>query len=374
MTTHEEVAQFQNRLVATWAIMLGLIVVLLFPTVQRWLNDGVSGDPRPITPRGDLAAYEKTTVDLFREVSDSVVYIDTKAAVGNPWTLQRYEKKSGTGSGFVWDNAGHIVTNYHVIERASSAEVVFADQTRYMARLVGVSEAYDLAVLRVDAAASALKPVLIGESHDLKVGQSVFAIGNPFGLDQTLTTGVVSNRSRAIEGPSGRAIENVIQIDAAINPGNSGGPLMDSAGRLIGVNTSIYSTSGSSAGIGFAIPVDSVNRVVPEIIEEGAYTPPRIGIQTDSSINALLLRQRRLQAVVVVAVQEGSPAEAAGLRGLRSENGNLFWGDLILKLGEDRVTNLEELFTALDHYESGDEVLLTILRDGEETPIPILLD
>ncbi len=281
------------------------------------------------------------------------------------------EVESGTGSGFVWDTEGHIVTNYHVIESASKAQVVFADQTSYDATLVGKSPDNDLAVLRIDAPKTALKPVLIGESNGLAVGQSVFAIGNPFGLQQTLTTGVISAKSRTIQSPSGRMIDDVIQIDAAINPGNSGGPLLDSAGRLIGVNTAIYSPSGTSAGVGFSIPVDAVNRIVPQIILKGDYLPPKLGIRTLDGLSEAVAQRIGVAGVVILEVEPGTPAEQAGLRGITGPRGEL--GDIILAIGKKRVRTVGEIQTALQAYKAGDKVQITILRQGREATLEIEL-
>ena len=219
-----------------------------------------------IAPRGSLTSDEKLTIDLFRASSPSVVYITTLTRRQNWFSMNVEEIPSGTGSGFVWDRRGHIITNFHVIENASRFEVTLADQTTWEADVVGKAPEKDLAVLRIEAPATSLEPLTVGESENLLVGQKVFAIGNPFGLDHTLTTGVISALGRAITSRDETRIEDVIQTDAAINPGNSGGPLIDSSGRLIGVNTLIYSPSGASAGIGFAIPVDTISWVVPTSI------------------------------------------------------------------------------------------------------------
>jgi S1-C subfamily serine protease len=235
--------------------------------------------PRAVNPRGELLSDEKSTITLFRQASPSVVNITAIGVERDLFTLNLYQIPQGTGSGFVWDTNGDIITNFHVIQQADAAQVTLADQSNWKARIVGVAPDKDIAVLRIDAPANRLRPIPIGTSKDLQVGQSVFAIGNPFGLDQTLTTGVISALNREIESVTRRPIQGVIQSDAAINPGNSGGPLLDSAGRLIGVNTAIYSPSGTSAGIGFAIPVDIVNRIVPELIRSGKVTRPGLGIQ-----------------------------------------------------------------------------------------------
>ncbi len=355
--------------------MLVLTVVLLVPHVKRWMGAGITGDPRPVTPRGALAEFEQTSIEVNRTARPSVVFITTRQRGGvDPWTHRQVEVEAGTGSGFVWDKNGHIITNYHVIKGASSAQVIFPDQTAFAASLVGASENHDLAVLKIDAAEDLLRPVMIGESANLEVGQAVYAIGNPFRLGQTYTTGVVSARTQIrSQGASGRTIEDVIQIDAAINPGNSGGPLLDSAARLIGVNTAIYSPSGASAGIGFAIPVDTVNRVVPEIIDKGRYEPARIGIAIYPALNEILAARTGIKGVVVLGVHPGGPAEQAGLRGARESGGNLVLGDIILRVGDKQVTRPNELLSALEQHQPGDTVTLTILREGEEQAVDVTL-
>ena len=366
-------SSLRRQLVLSWVLMLLLVVMLVLPSLKLWFNLGVTGEPRMVTPRGALADYEQSTVELFRETSPSVVYINTRAKVADRFSRRVVEVDSGTGSGFVWDKQGHIVTNFHVIRQSTSYEVVFYDQSRYDAELIGASADHDLAVLRIVAPESALRPVLIGESSDLQVGQSVFAIGNPFGLDQTLTTGVVSAKTRNIEAPSGDVIEDVIQIDAAINPGNSGGPLLDSAARLIGVNTAIYSPSGTSAGVGFAIPVDTVNRVVPEIIERGAYEPPRLGIEIDARWDRIVRLQTGIEGVAIVGVVRGGPAEAAGLRPLQENERNAILGDVIVGIDDRKVSSGKDLLDALQNYQRGDTVSVRIIRDRKETSLKVKL-
>lgn len=380
MTSDEDVSTFQRRLTVSWVVMAVLAGLLLLPHARRWLEGGTfggaTGQPRAMTPRGELADFEKASINIFDSVSPSVVYINTSVEGRNRWTLQTYEVETGTGSGFVWDTEGHIVTNYHVVKNATSLQVVFSDQSSYEAVKVQESPDHDLAVLKVDAPEDLLKPVLIGESSNLRVGQSVFAIGNPFRLGQTFTTGVVSARSRSIkgQGSSGRVIEDVIQIDAAINPGNSGGPLLDSAGRLIGVNTAIYSPSGASAGIGFAIPVDTVNRVVPILIANRRYVPPRLGIAVNDVLNETVAVRFNIHGIVVHQVYPDGPADRSGLRGMTTARGTPVVGDVILKVGDDRVTTSNELLLALQHHKPGDTVTLTILRDGEELTVDTTLE
>ncbi len=254
--------------------LLTLAYLLLTPDGLRY---GWEAEPRTVAPRGDLAADEQSTIELFQRASPSVVYITTLARQRHPWTRNVLQVPKGTGSGFIWDDRGHIVTNWHVLEGASAARVRLSDQSVYNAVLVGGSADHDLAVLKIRAPFRSLVPVPLGTSRDLQVGQKVFAIGNPFGLDQTLTTGIISALNRTLSGVGERPIERMIQTDAAINPGNSGGPLLDSAGRLIGVNTAIYSPSGAYAGIGFAVPVDTVNQVVPRLIANSRYANARFG-------------------------------------------------------------------------------------------------
>ena len=260
--------------------LIALAVVigwLAFQTFQPKLHDPKAVS-RPVEARGDLASDEQNTIDIFRYSAPSVVYITSIALRRDFFSLNAYEIPQGTGSGFIWDKQGRVVTNYHVISDANRLEVTLADHSTWKAVLVGAAPDRDLAVLQISAPADKLRPISIGESKNLLVGQKVYAIGNPFGLDQTLTTGIVSALGREISSATGRTIHDVIQPDAAINPGNSGGPLLDSAGRLIGVNTAIYSPSGASSGIGFAVPVGEVNRVVPQIISKGKMIRPGLGI------------------------------------------------------------------------------------------------
>jgi S1-C subfamily serine protease len=303
-----------------------------------------------------------------------VVFISTRAEVQNPWTRNLFSVPQGTGSGFVWDDAGHVVTNFHVIAGASGAAVRLADGRDYEADLVGASPAHDLAVLRIRVGFEGPPPVPVGASGNLRVGQKVFAIGNPFGLDWSLTTGIVSALDRSLPTQSGVTIEHLIQTDAAINPGNSGGPLLDSAGRLVGINTAIYSPSGASAGIGFAVPVDTVNRVVPELIRSGRYVRPALGIQVDEGANVQLGRAFGLAGVVVLRVAPGTGADRAGLQGLgRNALGGIAPGDVITAIGDEPVTTVGRLLGRLDDYRPGDTVTLTVTRDGRERRVAVEL-
>lgn len=249
-----------------FTLMLLASVLLWQNAIQPSWTALFGAKPAIVVPRGDLAEDEKATIELFNTASPAVVHITTKTLRRDFFTRDVFEIPQGDGTGIVWDKHGHIVTNFHVIEKANTAQITMADQTTWKARLVGVAPDVDLAVLKIDARVTSLQPLPVGSSNDLQVGQKVFAIGNPFGLDQSLTTGLISATGREIKSRTRRTIKDMIQTDAAINPGNSGGPLLDSSGRLIGVNTAILSPSGTYSGVGFAIPADTVNRVVPEII------------------------------------------------------------------------------------------------------------
>jgi S1-C subfamily serine protease len=365
---------FVFRLIAVTAAAAILLAVWeLLPTLRLAFADG-GGEPRLVEARGDLAADEQATIALFEAARPSVVFISTAERVLDPWTRNAHDVPRGTGSGFVWDEAGHVVTNSHVIAGANSAQVRLADGTVVRAALVGVAPDSDLAVLRIPLDREPLRPLPIGASADLQVGQKVFAIGNPFGLDWTLTTGVVSALERELPGSNGITLQGLVQTDAAINPGNSGGPLLDSAGRLIGVNTAIYSPSGGSAGIGFAVPVDEVNRVVPQLIATGRYAPPTLGVQIDPQINEMAARQG-LEGVLVLGVAPGSAADRAGLRPARiAPDGRIALGDVIVGVEGVRVSDVEAYREAMAAREAGETVEVTILRDGEELTLTAELD
>ena len=337
------------------ASALLLLAALLLPACRRLRSEAPDAAPRPIAARGDLAADEKATIDLFRQSSPSVVFITTLAR-RQTGMFRVAEIPSGEGSGFVWDAEGHVVTNFHVLQEANSARVTLADGSTWPATLVGWAPDRDLAVLRIFPTGRTLKPILVGTSKDLLVGQKVFAIGNPFGLDQSLSTGIVSALGRSIESVTGRRIEGVIQTDAAINPGNSGGPLLDSAGRLIGVNTAIASTTGSSAGVGFAVPVDTVNQIVPQLIAHVGVIRPQLGVTlADDAVTARL----GLQGALVLSVEPGTGAAAAGLRGTdRAEDGSLLLGDLVTRAGERPVRTADDLIAALEEKKPGETLVL----------------
>lgn len=332
-------------------------------------------EPRTVTPRGELAADERATIELFHNARESVVFITTQQRVADFWTRNVYSVPRGSGSGLVWDEAGHIITNYHVIEGASDAQIQLADGRHFPATLIGASPEHDLAVLKIGGVGfSAPARAPVGTSSDLEVGQSVFAIGNPFGLDWTLTTGIVSALDRSLPNENGPDIRYLIQTDAAINPGNSGGPLLDSAGRLIGINTAIYSPSGASAGIGFAIPVDTVMRVVPQLIAQGRYTRPTLGIDSEDDVNDRLKRASGIEGVFVLRVDPGSSADRAGLRAAQRTRDGVVPGDIITALNGKPISRVGDLLARLDDYQVGQSVELTFMRNGERLTASLELE
>jgi S1-C subfamily serine protease len=354
-------------------LLAALVAVLVFWQIKPWLF-GVrdrNARPRAVTARGELAADEKSTIELFKTVSPSVVYITSKTVRQDLFSFNAMEVPQGTGSGFVWDANGFVVTNFHVIKDADTADVTLADHSTWEARMVGVAPDKDLAVLRIDAPKNLLPAIAIGTSSDLEVGQKVFAIGNPFGFDQTLTTGVISGLGREIESVTRRPIQGVVQTDAAINPGNSGGPLLDSAGRVIGINTAIFSPSGAYAGIGFAVPVDVVNRLVPQIIRDGKVRKAGLGI---SMAEDYTVRRLGVEGTLVLGVVPDGAADKAGLRPTRRDRrGALVLGDLIVAVDGQPVRESRDLFRLLDAHEAGDVVRLRVRRGRQETELDVTL-
>ncbi|KAI8541482.1 hypothetical protein RHMOL_Rhmol08G0064400 [Rhododendron molle] len=324
------------------------------------------------TPRR-LQSDELATVRLFKENTPSVVYITNLAVRQDAFTLDVLEVPQGSGSGFVWDKDGHIVTNFHVIRGASDLKVTLSDQTTYDAKVVGFDQDKDVAVLRVDAPKDKLRPIPIGVSADLLVGQKVYAIGNPFGLDHTLTTGVISGLRREISSAAtGRPIQDVIQTDAAINPGNSGGPLLDSSGSLIGINTAIYSPSGASSGVGFSIPVDTVGGIVDQLVKFGKVTRPILGIKfaPDQSVEQL-----GVGGVLVLDAPANGPAGKAGLRSTKRDGyGRLILGDIITSVNGKKISNGSDLYRVLDQCKVGDEITVEVLRGDHKEKIPVILE
>jgi S1-C subfamily serine protease len=363
-----------------WTAVLAVLV--LFAGVGIWVVFHLWGSsrrpvvaPRPVAARGDLAADEASTVSLFEQASPSVVHLTNLGVRRDLFGLNILEIPQGTGSGIVWDERGYIVTNFHVVQGAQAAQVRLSDQSTWKARMVGAAADQDVVVLKIDAPGALLRPILVGTSRDLKVGQKVFAIGNPFGLDHTLTTGVISALDREIRSVTGRAIRGVIQTDAAINPGNSGGPLLDSAGRLIGMNTAILSPGGDPRGtyigIGFAVPVDSLNRLVAQLISQGRVVRPGIGVQLAPDQT---LRRLGLEGALVLEVLPGSPAERAGLRGTqRDEMGREQLGDLIVAADGKELKNTDDLSAVLDEKSVGSQVRLRIRRLDDEREVTVTL-
>jgi S1-C subfamily serine protease len=370
---------FENRgeRVVRWLLIALLIGLTALMTRAIWRRFGTgyltsSADRRPIEARGNLADEERTAIEIFEQVSPSVVYVTTLAHYRYLILQRIVEVPEGTGSGFVWDDQGHIITNYHVVqsvlEQGRSCKVTFKDESTYDAQLIGVAKDKDLAVLRIDAPNEKLRPIPLGTSRDLKVGQTVFAIGNPFGYEQTLTKGIVSMLGREIQAVTGEIIHDVIQTDAAINPGNSGGPLLDSAGRLIGVNTAV---KPGAENIGFAIPVDTVNEVVPQTIKSPGIRPG-LGIRL---VRAAYARRAGIdQGVVIDRVLAGSSAAKAGLRGLTPlPNGDIALGDIILAVEGREVNSPEELQRLLANHKVGDTVELSILRGNQRVAVSVQL-
>jgi S1-C subfamily serine protease len=324
--------------------------------------------PPPLEERADYTPEELHTIRLFERAAPSVCFITTSVARRDYYTRDITEIPAGSGSGFVWDKQGHVITNFHVVQKASSVLVTLADGAAYRAEIIGVAPEKDLAVLKIDASRTELVPIPVGTSENLRVGQSVYAIGNPFGLDQTLTTGVVSALGREIQSVAGIPIRGAVQTDAAINPGNSGGPLLDSNGRLIGVNTQIYSPSGASAGIGFSIPVDVVRWVVPELIAYGRVQRPSLGIEITRPL-------RGVEGAAIAMVEQGSAADRSGLQGIyRDQSGNVRLGDVITAINGVPITSGNDLILELEKYDPGDNIRITVQRNERKVEVSATLD
>lgn len=331
----------------------------------------IAGGPAPAAPPPDLSPDELATISIFERATHSVVFITSTAMRRNLFSFNLMEVPQGSGTGFIWDREGHIVTNFHVVYGANAITVITADRSEYRAKVVGVDPDHDLAVLQIQAPADKLAPVTVGSSGNLRVGQKVLAIGNPFGLDHTLTTGVVSALGRTIKSMTDRTIDGVIQTDAAINPGNSGGPLLDSSGRLIGINTQIVSPSGAFAGVGFAVPVDTISRIVPELIKHGKVIRPGLGVTLFADD---LARRWGIKGLVVAKVTRGGPADKGGLRGARvSSSGRVELGDIITHVDGQPVTDLDELMTALERHKIGEKVTVTFVRDNRSYQATVTL-
>ncbi|MGH7790351.1 MAG: S1C family serine protease [Candidatus Binatia bacterium] len=351
-------------------VALGVSIGIWFSAVNPQPLGADRSGRRAVAP-GQLADDERGTVELFQRSSPSVVFVTSLALRRNAFRLNLTQIPRGSGSGFVWDTAGHIVTNFHVIQGGDAAQVTLSDQTTWDATLVGAAPEKDLAVLRIEAPAGTLHPIPIGTANDLQVGQHVFAIGNPFGLDHTLTTGVISALGREIDSVARIPIRDVIQTDAAINPGNSGGPLLDSSGRLIGVNTAIFSPSGAYAGIGFAIPVDTVQWVVPDLIAYGKVRRPTLGVQIAPP---QIARQLGIDGALILDVTADGGAARAGLRPTRrDERGRLLLGDVIVAVDGKAVRSGNDLVLALEQREVGKKVLVKLRRGDAEREVTVML-
>ena len=356
-----------------WLLLVGVFFLV---TSWFWSERHSGSNPeaqlRSVAARGDLTDIEKTNIAIYEHAAPAVVHVTNVAEGRGLFNLDLMRIPKGTGSGFIWDRDGHIVTNYHVVEGADAVAVTLADGSSYDARQVWYYADKDIAVVSIDAPRSKLQPVLVGTSHDLKVGQLTYAIGNPFGLDQTLTTGIVSAagpRDRVEHRPSH---PRRVQTSAPINPGNSGGPLLDSAGRLIGMNTMIVSPSGAFAGIGFAIPVDEINQIVPQLIRHGKVVRPRLGVQIAED---QLARQLGIEkGALIIKVVPGGPAAKAGLQGTRRDSsGGILVGDVIVTVDGTPIIQGQDLYAVLERYHVGDTVAVTILRDGQRQDVHVTL-
>ena len=351
-----------------WSIVVVTLLVTCRPKAQP------AQDASPQTPSATPTAVpplppsartedERNTIAVFRAAAPATVYVTQTRIVEDVWEGTAQEVPAGSGSGFVWDDQGHVVTNFHVVDGARSITVTFSDQETLEARLVGVEPKKDIAVLEVRSA-KPLAPIRVAKGGQLEVGKKAIAIGNPFGLDHTLTTGVISALGRQVQGAGGVSIRDMIQTDAAINPGNSGGPLLDSTGQLIGMNTMIYSKSGASAGIGFAVPVTTIQRIVPQIIKTGRAEQVGLGLVADPI--GKIERRVGMRGVIVLQVPPGSPSARAGIRGLARTRRGLAMGDVIVAIDDKRIEDFDDLYTALDAHKPDDVVRVT-LRRGEET-------
>ena len=340
---------------------------LLAPSDLLPLLTTTSSEAMAVSMSSEFTAQEQTVIDIFEKATDSVVFISTYVVRPDKFSMDVFEIPSGTGSGFFWDRDGHVVTNFHVIRNANEAKVSVTGSDgkwrTFQATVVGVDPDKDIAVLKLDLKGAVVKPVVIGSSANLHVGQTAYAIGNPFGLDHTLTTGIVSGLGREVRSPSGKPISNVIQTDAAINPGNSGGVLLDSKGRLIGMNTAIYTTgNGGGSGVGFAVPVDTLKRDVPLLIKDGVVSRPVIGIRYVATD----------QGILIFEVPAGSRAEAAGLRGTYRDSSGIHLGDILVKVDEDEVGSEDDLYKFLEGRKSGEPVEITVVR-GADTSNPVVV-
>jgi S1-C subfamily serine protease len=360
-----------------WSIVLVTLFVTCRPQAQPAPATSATAPPSfapppvPAIGPGTRTEDEKNTIGVFRAAAPATVYVTQTREVADFWEGTVQEVPAGSGSGFVWDGSGHVVTNFHVVEGAKSVTVTFGDQGTFDATVVGLEPRKDIAVLKVEAPAKLLTPIKLAKGGQLEVGQKAIAIGNPFGLDHTLTTGVISALGRQVQGAGGVSIRDMIQTDTAINPGNSGGPLLDSSGALIGMNTMIYSKSGASAGIGFAVPVTTITRIVPQIIKTGRAEQVGLGIVADPV--GSLERRLGLKGVIVVQVPPNSAAAKAGLRGVARTRRGIALGDVIVAIDDKRVADFDDLYTILDDHKPDDTVKVTVQRGDQPVTITMKL-
>lgn len=381
MTT-KPVYQFTARQILLLAFATAMIAVgataLLYVFTSYWQQrDGSSLALAEAAPQGitdpSAVSDEQNSIEVYKSISPGVAFINTTSYTQDVWGSVQEGK--GNGSGSVIDSNGHILTNYHVVEGAQKLTVTFGGDKVYPATMVGGDPDTDLAVIKITPPAG-LTPVPLGDSDKLTVGQKVLAIGNPFGLDRTLTTGVISGLQRPIRARNNRPIDAAIQTDASINPGNSGGPLLDKFGRMIGINSQILSPAGGSVGVGFAVPVNTAKRVIPQLLQFGAVRRPVIGIN-GVGLESLVKRGIELpvqKGLLLYTVGNGGPADAAGLRGLsRGADGDLILGDVITSIDGTSIGDLDDLYRYLDKKQIGDTVQVEVIRDGQSRRVPVRL-
>ena len=396
MSEHDQVSRLPSEKHAPAAngwlvtVLIGLVAVLLFKTVTDSWKNRHDYTQRTVTPRGELAADEATRVELFEKVSPSVVYVRLKSngvQVANNGGIS--EQEIGSGTGFVWDEDGHIVTNLHVVRDAllrqgAEMEVQLGESSGstapqvFTAEFVGAVSKHDIAVLKIAAEPSLLVPITLGSSEDLKVGQTVLAIGNPFGFARTLSTGVIGGLNRSVGTEDQNILVGMIQTDAAINPGNSGGPLLDSAGRLIGVTTAIVSTSGASAGLGFAVPVNDVHQSVELVMHEAINNQtPSMGIAILDSETARdngIPEQLLVGGLVVLYVYPNTPAEAVGLQGCSKQGRQFFLGDQITAINGEKIRTFDDLTHLMQTFKPGQTIQLNVVRGDQQTTVELTLE
>jgi len=359
----------------TWVLpilLAGSVGIVVF-AINDSPSEGRKATPSiaPMQQQGFQTDDERNNIEVFKNVSPSVVFVTNTVLRRQLFSPNAMEIPQGSGTGFIWDEEGLIVTNFHVVYRANKITITLQDGNDYDAQVVGTAPEKDIAVLRIDAPRDQLKPIPLGDSGQLSVGRKVLAIGNPFALDTSLSVGVVSALGREIKSLDNRTIKDVIQTDAAINPGNSGGPLLNSLGQLVGVNTAIYSPSGASAGIGFAIPVNAIKRIVPQLIEHGRLYRPILGVEL---LPEYWARRLGVKGVAVLSVERGLPASTAGMIGIREDRrGRIHVGDVIIGIDYDPVINQDNLLDLLERHEPGDTIKVTTLRENEIKNYEVIL-